>query len=198
MPGQPNSKLLSNLFRNVPFVTSLEVSPFLFGSSLSVFVCFSLHWSLILCLSLVLTWSLALPGAKPCEPAGRAFRAKRRARPTTAPRRQVSPRRASSRRLDAPPSATGGQPEAPTSASLDQTPEQLRDDPGPSPPDDPGRRPGRAAGSLARAAPDPGIPSPSSRPALPRPPLDPSPAPSGDSALPAERTGSRNGSPHPR
>src|SRR5713226_4991440 len=38
---------MSKLFRNVPFLTSLEVSPFRFG-----FLFFS--------------WLLALPGAKPC------------------------------------------------------------------------------------------------------------------------------------
>ena len=54
----------SKLFRNVPFLTSLEVSPF---------------WFLFLRLFL----SLALPAAKPCEPGGRAVRAERRARPTT-------------------------------------------------------------------------------------------------------------------
>src|SRR5579885_1393937 len=51
-------------------------------------------WFLFFCLSLVflfLFFSWALPGAQPCEPAGRAFRAKRRARPTTAPCRLPAP-----------------------------------------------------------------------------------------------------------
>src|ERR1700687_1107058 len=85
---------VSKLFRNVPFVTSLEVSPF---------------WFLFFVVGLARSAALR-------SPEGVAFRAKRRARPTT-----VAPRALACwlvvALLGGPPLATGGCWAAPISAA---------------------------------------------------------------------------------
>src|SRR5208283_2769073 len=97
---QPRRSTLSKLFRNVPILTSLEVSPFF-------------DFVLVVCCFVGLARSVALR-----SPKGGALRAKRKARPTTV----ASPPRAASRRA-APPSggrlpATDDWPVAPTCACL--------------------------------------------------------------------------------
>src|SRR5208283_4171488 len=77
---QPRRSTLSKLFRNVPILTSLEVSPFF-------------DFVLVVCCFVGLARSVALR-----SPKGGALRAKRKARPTTV----ASPPRAASRRA-APP-----------------------------------------------------------------------------------------------
>jgi len=120
---------VSSLFRNVPSLISLEVSPFCFWflSLIVVFLVFtfgSVLWFLSLFFYLVV--GLARSGALR-SPQGGALRAKRRARPTTAASRPGARLTLPSLSLVAvPPSATGGQTEAPTSASLGAVPEQIR------------------------------------------------------------------------
>ena len=88
-PGQHAPGLVSRLFRNVLFLTSLEVSlfalvlisellPFWFAFRFCLFVFWFLFLGSLLVVGLALREALR-------SPKGGAFRAKRRARPTTAP-----------------------------------------------------------------------------------------------------------------
>jgi hypothetical protein len=79
------------------FLPQLEVSPFSYSFC---------------------SWSLVLPGAPALRsPKGGAFRAKRRARPTTAASPPLPRRTLASPTLGGPPVATGDPPAAPTPAS---------------------------------------------------------------------------------
>src|SRR5437773_12007121 len=102
---------VSSLFRNVPSLISLEVSPFCFWflSLIVVFLVFILGSVFGFCLWFFIL-SLALPGAELWSPQGGALRAKRRARPTTAASRPGARLTLPSPSLvGAPPLATGGQ-----------------------------------------------------------------------------------------
>jgi hypothetical protein len=57
---------MSKLFRNVPFLTSLEMSPFVW------FRCCFLVLLFFLLLAFVFVFVVGLPGAKPCERLGRS------------------------------------------------------------------------------------------------------------------------------
>src|SRR5712691_9295880 len=89
------AKRHEKLFRNVPFLTSLEVSPF----------------------PVLLVWVVGLArSAALRSPKGGAFRAKRRARPATGAAGSLLVWTLSAVPRDGPPRATGDPPAAPTSA----------------------------------------------------------------------------------
>src|SRR5579872_457442 len=163
------ARKMSNLFRNVPFLTSLEVSPFCFSFLLLFFV-------------VGLARSVALR-----SPKGGAVRAKRRARPTTPAPPSLLASCLVAALLGEPPLATGDCSGAPTSAAPAvvsvwwSVPRQALPSPRPV---------SRVPKFPATAAPALDIRSRCSRAALRIPKLCSAPTPCGGSAAPVGTTDS--------